>query len=70
MAQTEYEAVLNNVSGLDEKVNNLTSDIAEQAVFKEFMLTALAEFSLLFRKQLNRSTSFQDYFSSVVGGIS
>lgn len=69
MTQAEYEADLNTVSGLDEKVNNLTSSSAEQAVFKEFLLTALAEFSLLDRKQLKRSTSFQDYFSSVVNGI-
>lgn len=69
MPQDEYESGLDTVSGLEEKTNNLTSDKSEQAVLKEFLLTALAEFSLLDRKQLKRSTSFQDYFSSVLGGL-
>lgn len=69
MPQAEYESGLDTVSGLEEKTNKLTSDKSEQAVLKEFLLTALAEFSLLDRKQLKRSTSFQDYFSSVLGGL-
>jgi magnesium chelatase subunit I len=69
MAQSEFEEALNEVSGLEDKVNNLATDQSEKAVFKEFLLTALAEFSLLERKQLKKGAFFQDYFSSVVGGI-
>jgi magnesium chelatase subunit I len=69
MAQSEFEEALNEVSGLEDKVNNLATDPSEKAVFKEFLLTALAEFSLLERKQLKKGAFFQDYFSSVVGGI-
>jgi magnesium chelatase subunit I len=69
MAQSEFEEALNEVSGLEDKVNNLAKDQSEKAVFKEFLLTALAEFSLLERKQLKKGAFFQDYFSSVVGGI-
>jgi magnesium chelatase subunit I len=69
MAQSGFEAALNEVSGLEEKVTNLSTDESEKSVFKEFLLTALAEFSLLERKQLKKGAFFQDYFSSVVGGI-
>lgn len=69
MNQADFEEGLSNVAGLEDKTAHLTSNKSEQAVLKEFLLTALAEFSLLDRKQLKRSTSFQDYFSSVLGGL-
>ena len=69
MPQLEYEKALNSIEGIHEKVKEVTSVVAEQAVFKEFLLTALAAFSILERKDLRRSVSFQDYFSSVVGGL-
>lgn len=67
--QREFADALNKVDGLAEKVGNQTVSADEQAVLKEFLLTALAEFSLLERKQLKTGNSFQDYFSSVLGGL-
>ena len=69
MSQSAYESALNEVSGLEEKISNLATDESEKSVFKEFLLTALAEFSLLERKQLKKGVFFQDYFNSVLGGI-
>ena len=69
MTQSDFENEINNVSGLEEKVEGLTSVNSEKSVLKEFLLTALAAYSLLERKDLKQSVSFQDYFSSVVGGI-
>ena len=69
MTQSEYEKALNKVEGLEAKVSKLTEDTNEKSVFKEFLLTALAEFSLLERKQLKQGSYFQDYFKSVVGGL-
>ena len=69
MTQSEYEKALNKVEGLEAKVSKLTEDTNEKTVFKEFLLTALAEFSLLERKQLKKGSYFQDYFKSVVGGL-
>lgn len=69
MTQKEYEKELDKVEGLDDKLEGIITDIGEKAVFKEFLLTALASYSILERKDLNRSVSFQDYFSSVVGGL-
>ena len=69
MTHDGYSEALNKVTGLDEKVEKLTDDKDEKIVFKEFLLTALAEFSLLERKQLKRGASFQDYFKSVIGGL-
>ena len=48
-------------------MNNLF--YATKSVLKEFLLTALAAYSLLERKDLKQSVSFQDYFSYVVGGL-
>lgn len=67
--QSEFADALNKVDGLAEKVADQTASVDEQAVLKEFLLTALAEFSLLERKQLKTGNSFQDYFSSVLGGL-
>ncbi|MDG1518769.1 MAG: sigma 54-interacting transcriptional regulator [Flavobacteriales bacterium] len=69
MTQSDFENEINNVSGLEEKVEGLTSVNSEKSVLKEFLLTALAAYSLLERKDLKQSVSFQDYFSSVVGGL-
>ena len=56
MTQSEYEKALNKVEGLEAKVSKLTEDTNEKTVFKEFLLTALAEFSLLERKQLKKGS--------------
>ena len=69
MTQSEYEKALNKVEGLEAKVSKLAEDTNEKSVFKEFLLTALAEFSRLERKQLKQGSYFQDYFKSVVGGL-
>ena len=69
MTQVAYEDALNSVEGINEKVSGITSDTSEQATLKEFLLTALAAFSILERKDLRTSVSFQDYFSSVIGGL-
>jgi magnesium chelatase subunit I len=69
MTQSDFENEINNVAGLEEKVEGLTAVNSEKSVLKEFLLTALAAYSLLERKDLKQSVSFQDYFSSVVGGI-
>jgi len=69
MTQSDFENEINNVAGLEEKVEGLTAVNSEKSVLKEFLLTALAAYSLLERKDLKQSVSFQDYFSSVVGGL-
>jgi magnesium chelatase subunit I len=69
MTQSAYQKALNDVGGLEDKVKDLASDAEERILLKEFLLTALAAFSIVERKDLRTSISFQDYFSSVVGGL-
>ena len=69
MKQSDFEKALNQINGLKNKVLNISSNVSEQAVIQEFLLTALASYSILERKDLRKSISFQDYFSSVIGGI-
>jgi magnesium chelatase subunit I len=69
MSQNDYESELDKVSGLREKIEALDLDNENISTTMEFLLTSLAEYSILEKKRLERSVSFQDYFSSVVGGI-
>ncbi len=69
MTEAAYEEALNSIDCLDKKVSEVSSDTSEKSVLKEFLLTALAAFSILERKDLRTSVSFQDYFSSVIGGL-
>ena len=69
MTEAAYEEALNSIDCLDKKVSEEISDTSEKPVLKEFLLTALAAFSILERKDLRTSVSFQDYFSSVIGGL-
>ena len=69
MSQNDFESELNKVSGLRENIEALNLDDENIAIMMEFLLTSLAEYSLLEKKRLENSISFQDYFSSVVGGI-
>ncbi len=69
MSQNDYESELDKVSGLREKIEILALENESISTIMEFLLTSLAEYSILEKKRLERSVSFQDYFSSVVGGI-
>ena len=69
MTELAYEEALNNIGGVSEKVSEVNADDSEEVILKEFLLTALAAFSILERKDLRTSVSFQDYFSSVIGGL-
>ena len=69
MTEAAYEEALNSIDCLDKKVSEVSSDTSEKSVLKEFLLTALSAFSILERKDLRTSVSFQDYFSSVIGGL-
>ena len=63
-----YEKELNRVTGLKTTVETLT--VAQNdgiTLLMELLLHALAEYSLLDRKVLNKGFKFQDYFSSVLG---
>ena len=69
MSQDDYESELNKVSGLRENIEALNLENENISTIMEFLLTSLAEYSLLEKRRLEKSVSFQDYFSSVVGGI-
>ncbi|MFT7298535.1 MAG: magnesium chelatase subunit I [Sphingobacteriales bacterium] len=66
----DYEKELKKIKGLKETVESLTvADGEGITLLMEFLLHALAEYSLLDRKVGLKGYKFQDYFSSIIGGI-
>jgi magnesium chelatase subunit I len=68
MDQESFEKALKSIGGLSEHIDELASD-EPKVLLQEFLLHVLAEFSLLEKKSLKKSISFQDYFNSVLGGL-
>jgi magnesium chelatase subunit I len=63
----EYKKSLHSVPGLKELVNDLTKpkDEEEEALFMEFILHGLSEFSQLSRHRLEKGVEFKDLVSSM-----
>lgn len=65
--QGEYASQLTLVPGLEDLVNRYQPALAAQhpLIMQEFVLHALAEYSLLSKQQLERQTTFKDLLSSM-----
>ncbi|MBA4303332.1 MAG: magnesium chelatase [Sphingobacteriaceae bacterium] len=65
--QGEYASQLALVPGLEDLVNRYQPALAAQhpLIMQEFVLHALAEYSLLSKQQLERQTTFKDLLSSM-----
>lgn len=63
----EYASQLALVPGLDELINRYQPGMAQEhpLLLKEFVLHALAEYSLLSKQQLETQTTFKDLLSSM-----
>jgi len=69
MPQKAFEKEIKKVNGLMDLVKNLDLKHENKFTLMEFVLHALAEFSLLEKKMLKNKMAFQDYFGSLIGGL-
>lgn len=58
--QKDYEAILDNVTGLDKIIDGLKPNTEDRHLFKEFVLHGLAETEAISKDQLDRSLNFSD----------
>lgn len=67
MPQSEFEALLKNVPGLQDLVNELhkNQDAATKLFLMEFALHGLAEYSLISKHNLSSGLQFKDLLSSM-----